>query len=294
MDRPPTETKARDHLVREDQGAVPMREARDRLEEPGAGRDDTHIPCHRLDHDRGDRWPVALEQLGEPVGVVVASDERLSHDRERDPRGIRERLGRNARAGTGEQSVRVPVIPPGELYHLGPVSESPRDPNGTHDRLGAGAHEPKSLERRSGSTDPLGELVFERGGGSEREPPEGGPPHRRHDPRGSVPEEIRAPGAHEVEEASAIDIDEIRPPTTGEEHRGPTHRPKRPHRTVNTSDKHLAGATAEGARAAPRGGGVHGRPPDRSTGWRAEARAPPGRWDGAPVTWVVPSSRMGG
>ena len=86
-----------------------------RLEEARRRRDDPHVPGDRLDDDRRE----ALAPLGDRrrgrVDVVEGADDRVLRGAGRDAGRRRDPERREARAGGGEQRVRVAVVAAGEL-----------------------------------------------------------------------------------------------------------------------------------------------------------------------------------
>ena len=92
------DAEAGDHLVEDQQCARRVAERAQRLEEPGRGRHDAHVPGHRLDDDRGEPFAVALDRGGGRVEVVVGRDDGVGRRRRRDAGARRDAERRQAGA----------------------------------------------------------------------------------------------------------------------------------------------------------------------------------------------------
>ena len=237
------------HLVERQQRAVPRRQLPTGREELVGRQDEAHVAADRFQEHPGDFVRVFVEGVGELPGVVVIEDDRVRRAALRHAGAGGRAEGQRAAAGRHEEGVDVAVIVPGELHHFVPPRGPAGEADGAHGGLGPAVGEPDLVDGRDGVDDEFGEFGLGRGGGAEGGGPGEGVRDRGHDGRVPVAEDVRPPGADEVDVAVAVDVGEERPLAGGHMNGRAADGPERAGRAV-----HPAGDDFE--RAAKGGGGV--------------------------------------
>ncbi len=197
-------------LVDDEQRAVRLRDAREPGVEARQRRDHAHVGGGGLGDDGGDVVAVRGERGLDRGEVVVGQHDRLVRLRAGDARSVRQREGREARAGGGEQRVDVAVVAAGELHDLRAAGEPAREPDRRHRRLGAAADQPHLLDGVDAAHDLLGEQHLAGARGAEGEAARGGVAHGLDDRGVRVAEHHRPPRADEVEVVAAVDVGDPR------------------------------------------------------------------------------------
>ena len=231
------EAEAGDHLVEEEQRAVPVAEPAESFEEAGPRLDEPHVSRHRLHDDAGDGGRVGVEDGLDGREVVERRQQRLGGERGGDAGGIGERERGHAGAGSGQQPVGVPVVTALELQHEVAVGGGARQTQRRHCRLGAGADEAHHLDRGHGGDDALRELRLGLGGRAEGGAARGCGAHRLDHRRVGVTEDQRAERADVVDVLVAVDIGDRRAGAGGDDHRLAAHRPVGAHGGVDAARK---------------------------------------------------------
>ena len=231
-----------DHLVEDEQGARGVGLLAEELEEPGRRRNDAHVRRDRLDQDRGG---VGLgKRRRDRVAIVPGHHDRLRRLGLGDARAGGKRVGRETRAGFGEQAIDVPVVGAGELEDPFAAGRGARQAHDAHRRLGAGVDHPRHLDPRHPRADLVGELDLALGRRPEAGARAGGGGDRLHDCGAGVAEDQRPPGADPVDVAVAVGIDQLEALAALDEDRVvAADRLHRPYRRV-----HAAGNQADRAR----------------------------------------------
>ena len=240
----PGHAEARQHLVHDQQRAVLVAERPEHLVEAGAGRHDTHVRGARLGDHAGDLIAARGERFADGGLVVVGKHDGVAGRGTGDAGRVRQAERRDAGPGRSQQGIDVAVIAAGELDHTGPAGEPARQPERGHRGFGAGVDQADLVGRRARG-DLLGELDLAGGGGTEGGPPVGRRVQRLHHLRVGVPEDHRAPGAHQVDVLPAVHVGQVRPGTGGDEARYPAHRAERAYRGVDPTGSDGTGPLEE-------------------------------------------------
>src|SRR5438067_10761775 len=91
-------------------------------------KNNAHVPRDRLDQDRRQPFPVALDRRRGGLDVVVGDDDGVGGSGGRNPRARRDPEGGETRAGAREQRVGMAVVAAGELDDPVAPRESARKP----------------------------------------------------------------------------------------------------------------------------------------------------------------------
>ena len=193
------------------------------LEEPGPGRDESHVGGHGLDADHRNR----LIDLGHDV---VGRDDRVGHRPGGDTLGAHEPLLGHAGAAGHEQRVGVAVVVPGELEDPLATRDPTGETDGRHGGLGTARHEPDHVHALGPAGHLLGDPHLVLGGRAVAGAPGGGVAHRLDDGGVGVAEDRRAVALHVVDVAVALDVVDEGPLGPGNEVGPPSHRAERPDR----------------------------------------------------------------
>ena len=127
-----------------------------KLEEARLRRDHAHVRRVGLAQERSD---LALgERALNRLAVVPGHNECVGGLRGGHARARRNALGREPRAGVGEQPVDVTVVGAGELHDPVPARRGARETHGAHRRLGARRGHAHHLRGRDARADLLREL----------------------------------------------------------------------------------------------------------------------------------------
>ena len=144
--------EAGDDLVEDQQAILAGRNVPKGVQERPADGHGPPVAAGRLQDDAAD-VRVGLERALHGVGVVGRQHDGQGGDFRRDSRRRGAVVGR---VGGGDEEVVPAVEVAGELEHLGPAGEDPRQPQGHQRRLGARRREAHRLRRRH---EPLDELA---------------------------------------------------------------------------------------------------------------------------------------
>ena len=193
------DAEAGDDLVEHEERAGARAALAQAGEEPGAGRDESHVRGDRLDEDRREVGAVLGERGVERGEVVVRHDDRVGDGAGGHAGRTGQPERRDAAARLHEQRVEVAVVAARELDDLGAAGRAAREAHRGHRGLGARRHEPHLLDRRHARADRFGELDLTRRRRAERRAVGRRPLHRLDDRRIGVAEDRRAPRLHVVE-----------------------------------------------------------------------------------------------
>ncbi len=220
--------EAGEHLVPDQQRAVAAGDlAQERVEALG-GLHDAHVAGHGLRDERGDALAVLGEHGLDGGAVVVVHHEGLGGGGLGDARGAGQGGGRHARAGRGQQAVRVAVVAAGELHDQVAAGHAAGQAQGRHGGLGAGGHEAHALDRDLGG-DQLGQRGLLQRGGAEAEAAVHGGVHGLDDLGVLVAQQHGAPRADQVHVLVALDVGQVRAACAGHEPGRAAHRAEGAH-----------------------------------------------------------------
>lgn len=148
-------------------------------------------------------------------------------------------------AGVDQHTVGVAVIAALELDELVPAGGSPGQPEGGHDRLGAGIHHAHHLNVGHHADHQLGNLHLPAGGCAEGEAVLYRPLHRLPDNRVVVTQDHGPPGTDVVDVPLPVLVVDIGSVGPRDEAGGHTHGPVGPHRGVDPAGEHPLGPLKE-------------------------------------------------
>ena len=231
------------------------------LEEARAGRDEAHVGGQRLGDDRRELVPTGrlLHGGAQRVGVVPGHHDRGGRGARGHARARGERLGGQPRARLCEQRVEVPVVGAGELEQpLAPGGRA-REPHGGHRRLGPRGGHAQHLDAVDPARDLRRELDLGGGGRAEARALRRRLGDRGEHLRMGVPVDQGPPRADVVDEAIAVDVDQLGALAAVDEDRGAADRSHRAHGRVDAAGQHLQRAAVELRRARVSERGAHGQ-----------------------------------
>ena len=204
------EAKTGHHLVENQKRPVPPAEPLGRFEKSGLGQHHAHVADDRFEDHAGDLVPVTGERLFQPLRIVEFECERVG----RAACGDSRRRGRAVRQGSAacfhQQAVDVAVVAAGEFHDPIATCKTTSHADRAHRGFGPRADHPHLFNRGDRLDDHLGEFRLGFGRRTEARPLgqsrlDGG------DNVGmSVAEDQGAPRADVIDQAIAVDVDEIR------------------------------------------------------------------------------------
>ena len=202
--------EASHHLVRDEQRAVRGGHSAQRVGEADDRRDDSHVAGRCLGDDSRNLSTPRREDHLQRRNVVVGQHDRLGGHVGRDARRVGQGEGRDAGSGGSQQGVDVPVVAAGELHDDVPPGEATGQPDRRHRRLGPAGDQSHLLDRRDPGNDLLGEEHLALAGRPEGEALCRSMIHGIKDVGVPVTEDHRSPGAEQVHQPVAVDVDEPR------------------------------------------------------------------------------------
>ena len=205
---PLRQAEAGDHLVEEEERALPVGDLPEPLEEARLREDDAHVRGDRLDGDDGDPPRVLPEEPLDGVEVVVLRRERRLRELGRDARRAGDPERREAGAGRDEERVGVAVVAAGELQDEVAPRRGAREAHRAHRRLGPRGDEADLLHGRDEAGDALGELHLGAARRAVRRPAREGSTDRGGDRLRHVAEEVRAVRHDVVDVAVPVSVDD--------------------------------------------------------------------------------------
>ncbi len=156
--------------------------------------------------------------------LVVRHDERLGHRAGRHPGCSGDSQRGDAAAAGGEQRIGGAVEVAVERHDAIATSEPAGEPDGGARGFSPGVHQPRLLAAGDPCRDLLGELHLPWCRSAVRRAVGGGSPDRRGDRRMGVTEDHGAVALHEVDVATTLDVEHVRPLGTGDDVRLATDR----------------------------------------------------------------------
>ncbi len=236
-------------LVENQQAAVVVAAAAQGREKPGQRRHAVHVARYRLDDDSGNALAVLGEGLLDLRRVVEIQGQRMRREiRGHAGRG-RHAEGQGAGARLDQQRIGVSVVTAFELHDGVTTREAACQTNGRHGRFGARAHHAHLLHRRHQRAQGIGHLGLDGRRRAESESPGRRLLHGPDDLGMRVAGDHRPPGAHVVDIAPAVGIDEVGALAALEEDRFAADRPEGPYRRVDAARYVLAGACKQRSRS---------------------------------------------
>ncbi len=220
-----------DHLVEHQQRAVLRGAIAQQLEEALVRRRQTHVGGIRLGQECGELVLVGGADQG--LAVVPRDDDGRGGGGLGHAGTGREAGRRQAAPRLGQQPVDVSVVGAGELEQLGAAGRCTGKTDRAHRRLRARRRHPQHLHRRDPPGDLDREVDLTDGRRAEGRAPPGCGPDRVDDRRVRVAVDQRAPRAHVVDEAVAVDVDELGALGPVHEQRIAADRAHRPDRGVD-------------------------------------------------------------
>ena len=236
-------TEAGDHLVENQQrvvrGGQPPQPLQKTLRRAVCRyrRNQPHVPCPRFDDHGGDTAAETVERLAHPLKIVVRNDERRRGHALRNTAAVGFPQGERAAPGAHQHAVGVPVVAAVELQHDLPPSETARQAERRHHRLGPGGDETYQIHRGEDAPHLLGKFDLFWAGRAEGGRLPRGNADSLDNFRMGVSEDQRPPAAHVVRIPPAVDGVEKRPLAPLKKERRSADSAPRAHRTVHAADK---------------------------------------------------------
>ena len=239
------QAEAGDHLVEDKQGAVLVAQGPQSRQEAGGGADHAHVGGHRL-HDHRRHLAGVLLQQGLHAGQIVElGGEGVPGRPHRHAGAAGVAPRQSGGAGVDQHTVGVAVVAALELDELVPAGGPPGQPEGGHDRLGAGIHHAHHLNVGHHADHPLGDVHLPAGGGAEGQAVLYRPLHRLPGHRVVVTQDHGAPGADVVDVPLPVLVVDIGPVGPRDEAGGHAHGPVGPHWGVDPAGEHPLGPLKE-------------------------------------------------
>ena len=231
--------ESRDDLVEDEHDPVSCGQFPQALEETGCGGDEPHVARGRFDDDAGHVLPMLSH--GELHGVEIVEGDRNGKLGEPpgDAGASRDAERGHAGARLDEERVGMPVIAALEFEYFFALRVSPREADGAHGRLRAGADHPDLIHRGKGLDDHPGHLDL----GGRRGPVAGSSSGRLSDfpDHGGmrVSEDHGSPRGHVVDVAIAVDVPDLRTGGLCHKKGRRSHGAESPDRAVDTAGNQL-------------------------------------------------------
>ena len=214
-----SKSKARDHLVENQQRPDLCGQVAEHLQKTRCGQDNTHVRRHRLDHDGRQPIPPFRKDALHRFGVVVRNDDCVLRIIRRDAGAIGLRSCQKPGPGLHEESVGMSVIAAFELKDVVASREAAGDTDRAHHGLGAGTDHAAHFHRGDKLADEFRHLDLARGRGPVGESRVAGGLHRLKHLRMRMPEDAGSPRTDVVDVLVAVDVDKAVPVRTVDEPR---------------------------------------------------------------------------
>ena len=199
-----------------------------------------HVAGRGLRDNAGNLAWVLRKCLAHGLDIVIRNDDGIGRRRARNARGIRQRKGRHAGAGRGQQRIHVAVVAALELQDFGAAGVAAGQAHRRHGGLGAGVNH-AHLIGRGARDDGLREQSLTLGGRAEAQATRSGLLHGLHNLWVRIAVNHRAIGANQVNVLVAVDVPQARARTALNHASLATHGAKRAHRRVHPARNHLGG-----------------------------------------------------
>ena len=227
-------------LVEDEEGAVSMGDVGKRGVEAFLWCHGAHVAGRGFRDNAGNLARVLRKCLAHGLDIVIRNDDGIGRCRARNTRGIRQRKGRHAGTGRGQQGVHVAVVATLELQHLGAAGVAAGQAHRRHGGLGAGVDH-AHLIGRGARDDGFREQSLTLGGRAKAQAARSGLLHGLHNLWVRIAVNHRAIGADQVNVLVAVDVPQARA-RTALNHAGlAAHGAKRAHRRVHPARNHLGG-----------------------------------------------------
>ena len=238
-------TETGQHLIKNHERTVRVRNLVQATVETGLGGDNTHVAGRRLSNNRGNLTLVVRERLTHSVQVVIGQNDGLRGGCGSHASRTRQCQGSHTRTSLREQRIHVTVVAARELNNLVATSHTTRQTNRSHGRLSTGRHHTHLINsarnRRVNTVDhQLSQLSLRRARRTEGQAALSRLLNSLNHLRMRVTQNRRTPRADQVNVLVAVRIVQVRALSLRRKRRSATHRIEGAHRGIHTTGNHRA------------------------------------------------------